>query len=108
MRRNSVFLFSILGAFAVTAAIPSLSIADPATQHFSRVMTVILENASYTDVLNQSFFAEFAKDGALFTHFMAEAHPSQPNYITLTSGGTQGVTSDSSVTVNAKNIVDLL
>lgn len=108
MSRSSIFLISILGAVALTAACPLLSVADNSKPHFSRVMTVIFENAGYTDVLNQSFFAQFANEGALFTHFMAEAHPSQPNYIALTSGGTQGVTGDGSVTVNAKNIVDLL
>jgi hypothetical protein len=36
-----------------------------------------------------------AKSGATFTDAHGEAHPSQPNYLALFSGSTQGVTDDS-------------
>ena len=35
-----------------------------------------------------------ADRGALATHYYALAHPSLPNYLALTTGSTQGVTSD--------------
>jgi phosphatidylinositol-3-phosphatase len=42
----------------------------------------------------------------LATNYTGITHPSQPNYIAATSGSTNGVTSDSSVTIDVPNIVD--
>ena len=51
---------------------------------------------------------KIATQGALFTQFIAEAHPSQPNYVALVSGSTQGVRSDSPVNLDANHIGNLL
>jgi len=90
-------LFPMLGHSAL-AAQPS----------FKRVMIVIFENAKYTDALKQTYFGKIATQGALFTQFIAEAHPSQPNYVALVSGSTQGVRSDSPVNLDANHIGNLL
>ena len=58
--------------------------------------------------MKQSFFKKLAKQGAHFSHFMALTHPSQGNYVALTSGSLQNVRNDRVYDINAKNIVDLL
>jgi hypothetical protein len=71
-------------------------------------MTVILENTNYEDALRQPFLASLVARGALLTHFSAESHPSQPNYIAMISGSTFGVTSDSNIDLEGRHIGDLL
>ena len=107
IRNLAVVLFVAIGAASATvsAAPGQRPDAGPA---FTRIMTIVLENASYDDALRQPFLAGLARRGALMTHFFAESHPSQPNYIALISGSTQGVTTDDNVTVDARHIGDLL
>jgi phosphatidylinositol-3-phosphatase len=45
-----------------------------------------------------------AVHGALFTGSYAITHPSQPNYLALFSGGTQGVTDDSSAFTRSRRV----
>jgi phosphatidylinositol-3-phosphatase len=57
-----------------------------------------MENRSYTDVIgNRSapFITSLARAGASFTNSYALTHPSQPNYLALFSGSTQGLRDDS-------------
>jgi hypothetical protein len=71
-------------------------------------MIVVLENAGYDEALGQPFLRSLAAKGALLTHFSAEAHPSQPNYIALVSGSTHDVHSDDPGTLDARHVGDLL
>lgn len=77
-------------------------------KHFDRIITVIFENKNYSDATRQPFFRELAQSGATFSNFMALTHPSQPNYLALTSGGLHNVTTNDVVNLNVSNIVDLL
>jgi hypothetical protein len=57
----------------------------------------MLENHSYGQVIGSQsapFLNGLARAGALFTRSRAITHPSQPNYLALFSGSTQGVTGD--------------
>jgi len=57
----------------------------------------MLENHSYGEVIGNSsapFLNGLARAGVLFTHSQAITHPSEPNYLALFSGSTQGVTGD--------------
>ena len=57
-----------------------------------------MENHSYAEIMGNPaapFINMLAGHGALFTRSYAITHPSQPNYLALFSGGTQGVTDDS-------------
>lgn len=77
-----------------TSASPQ-PIAAPAISH---ITMVILENHDYADIIGSSdapFLNSLANGGALFTDSHAVTHPSQPNYLALFSGSTQGVTDDS-------------
>src|ERR1700676_4302528 len=107
-----------LAAFpALLATSSSGASLEPATATVSplrpdepqaKIMMVVLENTNYDAALHQPFLAALAKRGALLANFTAEAHPSQPNYIALISGATHGVTSDANVSLEGRQIGDLL
>jgi hypothetical protein len=72
----------------------------PATSVYNHIVVVVEENRSYSDIIGSSaapYINSLANQGVSFTDFHAEAHPSQPNYLALFSGSTQGVTDDNSV-----------
>jgi acid phosphatase len=59
---------------------------------------VVFENKDVDEVLASDqapFLNELARTGVDFVNAHAEVHPSQPNYLALFSGSTQGVTDDS-------------
>ncbi len=63
----------------------------------AHTLIVMLENHNYNQVIGRPsapYLNELARGGALFTDSRAVAHPSQPNYLALFSGSTQGVTGD--------------
>jgi hypothetical protein len=69
--------------------------AVPTPDH---VMVVIFENEDARDVIASSdaaYLTSLATSGATLTDAHGEAHPSQPNYLALFSGSTQGLTDDS-------------
>jgi len=77
-------------------------------RYFDRAIFVVFENTNYSTALQQPFFKKLADNGALFTNFFALVHPSQGNYVALTSGDLNGVDSDKRFDVNVDNVVDLL
>jgi hypothetical protein len=85
-----------------------MAIASRGVPQLEKVMIVVFENEDASSVQDQPFFSEFAKAGATLLNIKAVSHPSQPNYIAMTSGGTQGIWNDSNHDINATNIVDLL
>jgi len=61
------------------------------------IVIVIEENHGFDQVIGNSdapYINSLAKEGLLFTDSHGVAHPSQPNYIALFSGSTQGVKND--------------
>ena len=79
--------------------------APPA--RYDHVLWIAFENQSAKHVIgNRRLPAlnRIARQCGLATNFHAEAHPSLPNYIAMTSGGTQGVTGDSSGPLSADSI----
>ena len=82
---------------APSAAAPagSARASVPAPAH---TVIVLLENHSYGEVIGSPqapYLNQLAARGALFTDSRAVTHPSEPNYLALFSGSTQGVTDDS-------------
>jgi acid phosphatase len=64
----------------------------------AHVLVVVFENKGYDNVVGNPqapYLNLLAKRGALLTNSHGVAHPSQPNYLALFSGGTHGVTDDS-------------
>jgi phosphatidylinositol-3-phosphatase len=78
----------------------------------SHVLVIMMENEESADVIGAPaapYFNGLARRYGLATQSFAIAHPSLPNYLALTSGSTQGVTSDcTDCTAAAPNIVDQL
>jgi hypothetical protein len=78
----------------------------------SHVLVLVMENEESTDIVG-SRAAPYAnaliRRYGLATQSFAITHPSLPNYLALTSGSTQGVSSDcTDCRVHAPNIVDQL
>ncbi|MBA2396962.1 MAG: hypothetical protein H0V70_29930 [Ktedonobacteraceae bacterium] len=64
----------------------------------SHVVIVIEENHAYNSIIGSSsapYINSLANTGALFTNSFAITHPSEPNYLALYSGSTQGISNDS-------------
>jgi hypothetical protein len=71
--------------------------AAPALPRPDHVVIVIEENKSYSEIIGNPsapYINSLASQGASFTSSFAVTHPSQPNYLALFSGSTQGVTDD--------------
>lgn len=69
-----------------------------AAPRFDHVVVVIMENHGLAQVVgNQSapYITALSRQGINFTDSHGIAHPSQPNYLALFSGSTQGITDDS-------------
>jgi hypothetical protein len=79
-----------------------------AVPSFKKVMIIVLENANYERALSQTYLSQLTKQGATFSNFVAETHPSQPNYIALVSGSTHGVWNDFTTNVDGRHVGDLL
>src|SRR5882672_9042562 len=78
-------------------ALGSLAHATPGVPQFDHVVIVIEENHAYSQIIgsaNAPYINVLAAGGALMTQSFAISHPSQPNYVALFSGATQGVTTD--------------
>ena len=75
----------LLLAFALTS--------EAAPDH---VVVVIEENRGYRQIMDvqDSYIHQLATKGLLLTESYGVTHPSQPNYLALFSGSTQGVTSN--------------
>jgi acid phosphatase len=99
-------------AAAGLLAIPlGLSMSSAATLPSpDHVVVVVMENHAYSQVIGSSsapYLNSLATGGANLTQMYAETHPSQPNYYALFSGGTQGITSDSCVTIGFSSAANL-
>jgi phosphatidylinositol-3-phosphatase len=64
---------------------------------YSHIVVVMEENHSYSQIIGSSqapYINSLARNGALFTNSHAITHPSEPNYMAITSGSTYGLSSD--------------
>jgi hypothetical protein len=87
-----------LAAFASSAANTANTIPVAATiPRPEHVLLVVEENKPYSEIIGNPaapYINKLAMRGALFTRSYGVAHPSQPNYLALFSGSTQGVGDD--------------
>ncbi|CAO3619812.1 unnamed protein product [Cunninghamella blakesleeana] len=115
MKFSSFITTFIIGTIAVfrytvAAPFPETNFKNVPGKYFDRVVIFIFENQNFIDVNADPFFGSLASqyNGVTLTNFLALTHPSQPNYIGLITGTTDGVIDDSEVTVDRSSIVDLL
>jgi acid phosphatase len=101
--RTRAWVPAVIAATAgltATAALLSSGVASAAgsVPRFDHVVIVVMENKNYSDIIGRPdeapYLNSLAAGGAVFSNSFAAAHPSQPNYLALFSGSTQGVTSD--------------
>ena len=92
---------ALAGCNSANAAAPTTPTAqgarNAATYTTKYVQLVIFENESYDDVIGSSqapYITSLSNTWANMTQSFAITHPSEPNYLALFSGSTQGVTSD--------------
>ncbi len=96
LRRTGIALASLaLIGTGVPAATPPAQ-AAATVPAFDHIVLVMFENKAASQITSSaaSYFTSLAAQGAKFTQSYAITHPSQPNYIALFSGATQGVTND--------------
>lgn len=77
--------------------------------NFSHVYTILLENQEYGNIVGGSsapYLNSLIAQYGLSTNFTGITHPSEPNYIALFAGSTQGTTSDGIYNLSAKNVAD--
>ena len=99
----------VLGASAVLATAPGSTRAD--LKRFRHVFVIMMENTGYRSLIgnpNARWINAAAATYGLATHYFGVSHPSQPNYIAATSGSTNGVDGDITVTLKVRNLVDQL
>ena len=75
---------------------------------FSHVVLVVEENHSYPDVIGNSsmpYFNSLASKYGLATQYFANAHPSLPNYLVLTTGLMETLNDSFSGTISDDNVV---
>jgi len=97
------------GSFRTPArAASSGSGGIPSIQHLFLIM---MENTSYDSLIgnaNAPWTNKAARTYGVSTNYYGVTHPSQPNYIALTSGSTNGVANGNDVNVRSANLVDQL
>ncbi|SRR6266487_550236 len=75
-----------------TLAAPKAQTAGPA-----HIIVVVEENHSYEQIIGNPaapFLNQLASRGTVLSNYYAISHPSLPNYLAMTSGDTQGISSD--------------
>jgi hypothetical protein len=93
------FMASVTVTVLAAAGLASaMSPANAATDvpAFDHIVLVMFENKAASQITASSapYFTSLATQGATFSQSYGITHPSQPNYIALFSGSTQGVTND--------------
>ena len=85
--------------------------ASPTVIGSKRVWLIVIENRSYSQVIDDGdapFINALAARYGLATDYHGVARPSQPNYLALISGSTQGVSDDGVHDLDAKTLLDQL
>lgn len=58
------------------------------------VFVIVLENRSYSQVVNSGYIADLVAAYGVATNYHGVSHPSLPNYLAMTSGSTWGIVDD--------------
>ncbi len=88
----------------VTATLTSAVI--PAFVH---IYLIVMENKDYTNIIGNAqapYMNNLVAQFGLAANYTAVAHPSEPNYLALFSGSTQGVTDDGVYNLSGQNLAD--
>ena len=90
-------LLSFTCLFILTGCLSAFPQSKGSAPKYAHIIVIIEENHSYGELIgsvNAPYITRLSKTGALFTDSHGIGHPSQPNYLVLFSGSTQGVLDD--------------
>jgi phosphatidylinositol-3-phosphatase len=76
---------------------------------FSHIYLIVLENEERGSIIGNSaapYINHLASSYGLATNYTAISHPSEPNYIALVSGSTNGVTNDGTYDLQGPSVFD--
>ncbi|WP_198675941.1 alkaline phosphatase family protein [Kribbella monticola] len=93
-----VTVAALVGSATAVAATPPTAQAATSVPVFDHIVLVMFENHAYSQLNGSSsapYFNSLAGQGAKFTQSYGVTHPSEPNYLAIFSGKTQGLTDDS-------------
>jgi phospholipase C len=99
------------GLMVSQAAAVSAQNSRATLKNFQHVFVIMMENTGYDLLLdnpNAPWTNHAAKTYGVATDSYGVTHPSQPNYMAITSGSTAGVLDDGDTTADVPNIVDQL
>ncbi len=100
------------GSPAATSPIPSATpVSTSGLPAFRHVYLIVMENKSYGEIVGSPaapFINRLIARYGLASAYFAVAHPSEPDYIALFSGSTQGITDDGVYEISAPNLADQL
>jgi Phosphoesterase family. len=85
------------------------STSGPGLPNFSHIYLIVMENKEQSSIVGSSsapYINSLIAQYGLATNYYAVGHPSEPNYIALTSGGTQGVNDDGVYDLGTDNLFD--
>ncbi|MGH7635386.1 MAG: alkaline phosphatase family protein [Gemmatimonadaceae bacterium] len=104
---------AVLSIFCAAGSAAQAAKPVAAPPHAKAVTIVIFENRDFSNIVGSKdapyLNASLVPQAAVMTNSHATAHPSEPNYVELFSGGVQGVTGDECpVTSSAPNIATQL
>ncbi|HZR93994.1 MAG TPA: alkaline phosphatase family protein [Gaiellaceae bacterium] len=96
------------GSATRSAPAPPCGIARRAPHVYRHVLLLVLENHAFTEVAGSSpYLTGLARSCGLADRYFAVAHPSLPNYLALTSGSTDGISSDcTACSVSARSLFE--
>lgn len=89
---------ALVGSATAVAVTSSTAQAATSVPAFDHIVLVMFENHAYSQISGSSsapYFNSLAGQGAKFTQSYGVTHPSEPNYLAMFSGSTQGITNDS-------------
>lgn len=97
MKKN--VLLQTFRSFSITilTGLSTFAIAQTSIPRPAHVVVLIMENHGYEDIIGNAsapFINSLAQENASLTASYALIHPSQPNYLMLFSGSSQGVVND--------------
>jgi hypothetical protein len=92
-----VVVWLLWAGAAFVAANVAVAAGTAPPPKYKHILVVMMENHSFDQIVTGGkvpYLRTLAHEGAVFTKSYGVAHPSQPNYLALFSGSTQGINSD--------------
>jgi hypothetical protein len=110
LRIRKLHIACIIGSLCLPVSVSSASLQRGKLK-IDHIVLVVLENHPYSQIINNPdapFINSISKYGATFNNSHAVHHPSQPNYLALFSGSTQGISDDNDHSFSGDNLARAL